>query len=123
MKFLEPSLKVAIAFKFANINNYEQSILILNNVLNENDRNPDANRLLAQIYESQGDFNSSIKVREKIKIFDPWNLNNIYNLGVDYSRIGQIQKAQENMKFVAESKTNFPEVQDAMNNLIKIQKN
>ena len=35
MKFLEPSLKVAIAFKFANINNYEQSILILNNVLNE----------------------------------------------------------------------------------------
>ena len=120
---LEPSLKVAIAFKYANVNLLNDSKQILIDVLNKNPRNPDALRLQAQINESESNFGEAIKTREIIKSFDPWNLNNIYNLGIDYSRNGDVNNAIANFEFVANSGTDFPEVKSSIDNLEKLKVN
>lgn len=119
-KLLEPALQVALAYKFANSGLPNDARNLLDKILISNPRNPDALRLSSQLSETSRDFSSAIKTREWIKKVDPWNLNNLYNLGVDYSSTGNTAKAIENFQFVANSGTQWPEVKASADSMNKI---
>ena len=74
----------------------------------------EANKLLGQSFHSQGQLDQAFEKYRKCKI-DASLLNQLYNLGLDYERKRQFNKAVPVFKFIDAHDANYSDVKDRLN--------
>jgi tetratricopeptide (TPR) repeat protein len=81
--FIEPSFEVTIAGNLAQANDFPKAIALLQKVNASDHESYDSLELLARIYEFQRNWSGAIALRERIKVIDPFNPDNLKQLAVD----------------------------------------
>lgn len=74
----------------------------------------EANKLLAQSFQSQGQLDQAFEKYRKCHI-DASVLNQLYNLGLDYERKRQFNKAVSVFKYIESYDSNYSDVKDRLN--------
>jgi serine/threonine-protein kinase len=74
----------------------------------------EANKLLAQSFQGQGQYDQAFEKYRKCQI-DASILNQLYNLGLDYERKRQFNKAVSVFKFIESHDANYSDVKDRLN--------
>jgi O-antigen ligase len=81
--FIEPSFEVTIAGNLAQANDFPKAIALLQKVNASDHESYDSLELLARIYEFQRNWSGAIALRERIKVIDPFNPDNLKQLAAD----------------------------------------
>jgi len=78
-----------MAASFMNSMGYKQeSISLLEDILQDDPNNLDALTFLASYYEISGQITKANSIRERISVQDPWNANNYLQLAFNYKYLG-----------------------------------
>ena len=91
-----------IAFLLNELDKKEESIQMLNTLVNKKPDYYKASELLGSLLCEKEMFKEAINVYQNAIQFDPNNYEIYYNLGIAYTRLNDFQKAQEYYKMAAE---------------------
>jgi hypothetical protein len=115
----EPAYVVASANYLLAAGFQSESIKILNDQVEKDERDLDALVSLVQIYERQNDIQKAKIGREKIRELDPWNTKNLLQLGREYKYFGEIQKMKEVLSFISSFDSSSNESKLAQSELVE----
>ena len=90
----------------------------LKQITNEDFRNLDTLGLLAAANEMSGNLTESIKYRNEIAKYDPWNAPNYLSLGLMYKKLGDQQKMNSMLSKILSFASNDPIAKEAKEQLI-----
>ena len=115
----EPAYVVAAANYLFAAGFQNESLKILNDQVQNDERDLDALVSLVQIYEQQNDIAKAKIGREKIRELDPWNTKNLLQLGREYKYFGEIQKMKEVATFISNFDSTSNESKLAQSELVE----
>jgi O-antigen ligase len=117
--FKDPQFQYLIALKKAQAGDPISAISDLKKIISDDPKNYDAQVALAQIYEFQKDWSSAIFIRKKIFIIDPFNQQNLLNLGQDQKFSGDATAAKAVIPLINAFAPNSAEAKQALTTLGK----
>lgn len=91
-----------IAFLLNELDKKDESIQMLNTLVNKKPDYYKASELLGSLFCEKEMFKEAINVYQNAMQYDPNNYEIYYNLGIAYTRLNDFQKAQEYYKMAAE---------------------
>lgn len=94
-RLMDPNYSVRLAQNLIQAGYVDDGIKALKDVLDKDPRNIDALTVLAITYEYDNKFSAAIYYREIIAKINPWNAVNYLNLGLNYKKIGEVEKSRE----------------------------
>ena len=118
-KFIDEISKVELANHVGRSGYADLAIKILNSVNQKDLRNFDALNYLAFIYEDSKQFGPAIDNRIEIAKLDPWNADNLLQLGRDYKAIGDFSKMNEVLKLIESFASNTTQFEIASSELVE----
>jgi len=118
-KFIDEISKVELANHVGRSGYADLAIKILNSVNQKDPRNFDALNYLAFIYEDSKQFGPAIDNRIEIAKLDPWNTDNLLQLGRDYKAIGDFSKMNEVLKLIESFASNTTQFEIASSELVE----
>lgn len=117
--FKEPQFQLNVAFAEARLGDFTSAIKILQEVIRNDPRNHSATETLARIYEYQSNWSPAIELRQKMVALDPFNQQNLLQLGEDEKSSGNRESAKAVISLIDAFAPNSAEAKKAHTDLGK----
>jgi len=117
--FKEPQFQLNIAFAEARLGDFRSATKILQEVIRNDPRNSSATETLARIYEYQSNWAPAIELRQKMVALDPFNQQNLLQIGEDEKSSGNGESAKAVIPLIDAFARNSAEAKKAHTDLGK----